>query len=173
MKEKCLFSPIMLPSDALVTGHKPARQQPQGARVEKCRAWGRKRGALWHGCSVRAESCWSPVVTPSPAEVRRLEIRTDGWGRWSPAEAERGRIEETAGTSEVEAGEEREARQQFFSNFLERQRQTNSVGQLEGKRGREKRGEAKKTRIWSHLNFFFCRHKMFFSIQQQKPDVLL
>lgn len=39
----------------------------------------------------------------------------DGGGRgWrSPAEAERGRIEETAGTSEVEVGEEREARQHF------------------------------------------------------------
>lgn len=56
-----------------------------------------------------------------------------GGGRWrSPAEAERGRIEETAGTSEVEVEEEREACQHFVSNFLERQTQTNSVGRLKG-----------------------------------------
>lgn len=59
----------------------------------------------------------------------------DGGGKgWrSPAEVERGRIEETAGTSGVEVGEEREARQHFFcSNFLERQTQTNSNGHLKG-----------------------------------------
>lgn len=53
-----------------------------------------------------------------------------GWRR--PAEVERGRIEETAGTREVEVGEEREARQRFCSNFLERQTQTNGIRHLKG-----------------------------------------
>lgn len=39
MKGKCLFLPNMFPSKALATGHKLARQQPQGARVEERRAW--------------------------------------------------------------------------------------------------------------------------------------
>lgn len=100
----------------------------------------RKQGALWHGCSVRADSCWSPVATPSPAEERRLEIRTDGWGRRSPAEAERGRIEETAGTSEVVVGEEREARQHLFlTSWRGKHKQTASDSLRESKGG--KRGE--------------------------------
>lgn len=104
----------------------------------------RKQGALWHGCSVRAESCWSPVATPSPAEVRRLEIRTDGWGWRSPAEAERGRIEETAGTSEVEVGEESEARQHLFrTSWRGKHKQTasDSLRDSEGGKREERRGK--------------------------------
>lgn len=50
-------------------------------------------------------------------------------------------MEETAGTSEVEVEEEREARQHFVPNFLERQTQTNSVGRLKGELVGERRGE--------------------------------
>lgn len=51
----------------------------------------------------------------------------DGGGKgWrSPAEVERGRIEETAGTSGVEVGEEREARQHFFLFKLPGEANTN------------------------------------------------
>lgn len=50
-------------------------------------------------------------------------------------------MEETAGTSEVEVEEEREACQHFVPNFLERQTQTNSVGRLKGESVGERRGE--------------------------------
>lgn len=72
----------------------------------------------------------------------------DGGGRgWrSPAETQRGRTEEAAGASEVEVGEERVGAPAFCSNFLERQTQTNSTGQLMGERGRETRGKVRRWR---------------------------
>ena len=67
-----------------------------------------------------------------------MEVEVDSR---SPAEAERGRTEETAGASEV-AG--KRGMPAFCSNFLERRTQTNSIGQLEWERGKrkERRGEA-------------------------------
>lgn len=66
-----------------------------------------------------------------------------GGGGGSPAEAERGRIEETAGTSEVEVGEEREARQHFVrTSWRGKHKQTASeVGAREGE---EERGEVER-----------------------------
>lgn len=67
----------------------------------------------------------------------------DGGGWRSPAAAERGRIEETAGTTEGEVGEEREACQHFVrTSWRGKHKQTAS----ESSRGREERGE-----VWSHL----------------------
>lgn len=87
---------------------------------------------------MRAESCWSPVATPSPAEDCRLEIRIDGWGRRSPAEAERGRIEETAGTSEVEVGEEREACQHLVQTSWRGKHKQTALDSLRESEGGEK-----------------------------------
>lgn len=103
-----------------------------------------KWGALWDGCSSRVESCWCPVPTPSPAEERRLGIRIDGWGwreGWrSPAEAKGGRIEETAGTSEVEVGEESEACQHFVQTSWRGKHKQTASDSSRGSEG-EKREE--------------------------------
>lgn len=108
---------------------------------------GGKWGALWDGCSGRVESCWCPVPTPSPAEERRLGIRIDGWG-WKGVEEPCWGIErEDRGNSWDErggGGGGKRGTPAFCSNFLERQTQTNSIGQLKGERGREKRGEVSR-----------------------------
>lgn len=63
----------------------------------------------------------------------------DGGGWRSPAAAERGRIEETAGTTEGEVGEEREACQHFVrTSWRGKHKQTAS----ESSRGREERRKA-------------------------------
>lgn len=61
----------------------------------------------------------------------------DGGGWRSPAEAERGRTEETAGTRTGEAGGGRRSAPEFCPNFLEMQTQTNTVRQLWGWRREE------------------------------------
>lgn len=65
-----------------------------------------------------------------------------GGGEWrSPAEAERGRIEETAGTSEVEVGEEREACQHSVrTSWRGKHKQTasDSSRQSEGEKSEER-----------------------------------
>lgn len=146
MEGKWLFFPPFLMQRSLAN-HKPAAYSTRVPGWESAEHAGREmRGIVgwmfWQGGEL-SEPCTDPRP---PAEERRLGIRTDGWG-WrtqrSPAEAERGRIEETAGTREVEVGEEREACQHFVqTSWRGKHKQTasdSSRGSEGGKREEERR----------------------------------
>lgn len=68
----------------------------------------------------------------------------DGGKRRSPAEAERGRTEETAGTSKVEVGEEREACQHFVGTSWRGKHKQTASDSLRGSQGRREEVERGK-----------------------------